>query len=313
MTTAPQEPESTRDADAVGIGSPALLGLSSDGLGQQSFLQGRLLVWFSCGAASAVAAKLAVASHKGPEPVEVLYCEVVNEHPDNARFRADVEKWLGVPIKGLRSKEYPDMDIYSVFRKERYISGIQGARCTRALKREVRKAYEWGEDTHVFGYTADEGKRIATFERENPRLRCLWILRDLGVSKNDCYRVVADAGIELPVMYRLGYNNNNCIGCVKGGAGYWNKIRRDFPEHFARMADFSRKLGVRLVKIGGERVFLDDLPPDAGNYEFEGDIECGPQCVMPQDADFGSPNDQGHLSQPGASVAAKKDSESHGN
>ena len=24
-------------------------------------------------------------------------------------------------------------------------------------------------------------------------------------------------GIEIPVMYRLGYNNNNCVGCVKGG------------------------------------------------------------------------------------------------
>ncbi len=37
-------------------------------------------------------------------------------------------------------------------------------------------------------------------------------------------------------MYDLGYPNNNCIGCVKGGMGYWNKIRKDFPEVFQKRA-----------------------------------------------------------------------------
>jgi hypothetical protein len=226
-----------------------------------------------------------VATHKGPEPLEVLYCELANEHEDNIRFRADVEKWIGVPIKGLRSAEYPTMDIYDVFRREQYISGIGGATCTKHLKREIRMAYEWAEDVHVFGYTVDEGKRIAQFESENPNLRTLWVLRDLGITKQDCYAVVKDAGIELPAMYRLGYNNNNCIGCVKGGAGYWNKIRVDFPAHFAKAAAESRRLDVRLVKHNRQRVFLDELPPDAGNYAFEGDIECGPQCKMPEFTD----------------------------
>ena len=31
-------------------------------------------------------------------------------------------------------------------------------------------------------------------------------------------------------MYDLGYPNNNCIGCIKGGMGYWNRIRKDFPD-----------------------------------------------------------------------------------
>ena len=42
--------------------------------------------------------------------------------------------------------------------------------------------------------------------------------------------LIERAGLRLPEMYRLGYANANCVGCVKGGAGYWNKIRRDFPE-----------------------------------------------------------------------------------
>lgn len=240
---------------------------------------GRILVWFSCGAASTVAAKLAIERYHSTETVEVCYCEVANEHPDNHRYLKDVERWLGISVKMLRSSKY-STDIFDVFEKERYIVGIKGARCTRALKREVRGEYQRPGDVHVFGYTADEEKRIADFEENNRDLNCEWLLYEAGITKKDCYRIVKQAGIELPAMYKLGYKNNNCIGCVKGGAGYWNKIRRDFPEHFDRMAQFSRKLGVRMIKLGGERIFLDELPVGVGRYDEEPDIECGPQCVV---------------------------------
>jgi hypothetical protein len=252
----------------------------SNGTIMQSFLwEGRVLCWFSCGAASAVAAKISVEKHRKRE-VEVLYCDLLkSEHPDNVRFLADVERWIGIKIRLLRSVKYAD--IWDVFAKEKYIAGIGGARCTRCLKRDVRIAYQSPEDIHVFGYTADEQKRIDDFEQDNEALLLEWPLRDRGITKQDCYRIIREAGIELPEMYKLGYNNNNCIGCVKGGAGYWNKIRVDFPEVFARMAALSRSLNARLVKVDGQRVFLDELPIGAGRHD-DLDIDCGPQCVMPK-------------------------------
>ena len=42
-------------------------------------------------------------------------------------------------------------------------------------------------------------------------------------------------------MYDMGYPNNNCIGCVKGGMGYWNHIRKDFPEVFDSRAKLERE------------------------------------------------------------------------
>ncbi len=92
------------------------------------------------------------------------------------------------------------------------------------------------------------------------------------------------------MMYKLGYKNNNCIGCVKGQMGYWNKIKRDFPEAFDRMAKQERKMNVAICKteelVDGKRkrirVFLDELPPGAGRYDDEPDFECGPQCVLPE-------------------------------
>lgn len=252
--------------------------------GQFQMIRGRVLVWFSCGAASAAAAKLAVDKYRN-DGVEVLYCDTLKyESPDNPRFMRDVEQWLQSPIKILSSKEYAD--IFDVFDKTGWLVGPKGARCTTELKKNVRNAYQDPADLHIFGLCADEKDRITEFEHDNPEIWLEWNLRDAGLTKRNCLQMVADAGIKLPLLYRQGYKNNNCIGCVKGQMGYWNKIRVDYPDAFARMAAQERKMNVAICKRyeGKTRipVFLDELPPDAGRYEEEPDIECGPQCRAPE-------------------------------
>jgi hypothetical protein len=122
--------------------------------------------------------------------------------------------------------------------------------------------------------TADEPRRIELFKRDNPELYLMFPLLDAGITKQDCMNIIMQAGIELPMMYKLGYKNNNCIGCVKGGKGYWNKIRIDFPEHFEQMCKRERKMNARIFRD----VWLDELPPSAGNYKSEFEIECGVSC-----------------------------------
>lgn len=246
---------------------------------------GRILVWFSCGAASAIAAKLACEKYGVDNPdLEILYCDTLKfEHEDNPRFMADVSAWIGKPIKILKSQEYEDVD--DVFIKRQYVVGIGGASCTRFLKREVRKAYQMPGDTHIFGLTADEEDRIAEFEERNT-IETEFILMENGVTKNDCYFRIHRAGIILPAMYLLGYDNNNCIGCVKGGMGYWNKIKRDFPDRFNRVAQVTREIGARLLKrsVNGivTRHFLDELKPDWGKrMEDEPKFDCGVMCEIP--------------------------------
>lgn len=241
---------------------------------------GRVLAWFSCGDASAVAAKLAVEKY-GPR-AEVLYCDTfAYEHPDNKRFFKDVEQWLDRPIKVLRSEEYKD--IYDVFVKTKWLVGVGGARCTLELKKNVRRAYQKPDDIHIFGFTAEEKKRAERFGEGSPDLFAEFPLIDANITKAHCHQRMRDAGIQLPAMYLLGYKNNNCIGCVKGQSGYWNKIRHDFPDAFDKMAKQERCLNVAInkkyVKGVRTRVFLDELPPDAGRYQSEADIECGVICV----------------------------------
>lgn len=242
----------------------------------------RIVCWFSCGAASAVATKLAIeenARSANPLPLVVARCYIEEEHPDNNRFATDCEKWFGVPITVLESEKFGH-SIYRVFEKERYIVGPAGAPCTRALKKRVREAFERHGDRQVFGYTFEEQERIDRFIDANAHVDLWPVLVEKNLMHVDCLAMVARAGIELPAMYKLGYRNNNCIGCVKGGAGYWNKVRVDFPLQFHRMARLERLIGASICKVKGERVYLDELPPNVGKYDAEPSVECGIFCEM---------------------------------
>jgi hypothetical protein len=76
----------------------------------------------------------------------------------------------------------------------------------------------------------------------------------MGYDKDECLKIVKDAGIEIPRMYQLGFRNNNCFktGCVQGGIGYWQKMSRDFPDKFNKMAEMEHKL----TELRGEPVTM---------------------------------------------------------
>lgn len=237
----------------------------------------RTIVWFSCGAASAVAAYLTLQER---DNVEVVYCDTLaQEHPDNVRFMRDVEAWLGQEVTIIGNEKYTDVE--DVWKQRKYMAGIAGAPCTVELKKVPRFGFQRADDVHVFGLTADEAKRIERFTENNHDLDLDWVLLRHQVTKQDCYRIIQQAGIEIPVMYKLGYKNNNCIGCVKATSpAYWSKVKRDFPEVFRRRAALSRKLGARLVRVDGKRMFLDEMPDrDYKGYEQE-NISCGPDCAQ---------------------------------
>lgn len=240
-------------------------------------LQPRHIAWFSCGAASAVASKMIVDKY-GKDDTAVVYCDTLSaEHPDNHRFLLDVQNWLGIGVTIIKSSKYDSVE--DVFTKARYMSGVTGAKCTAEMKKIPRYQFQRPTDIHTFGFTSDEPNRIATFEANNWELNLEWPLLEAGITKAECYQILIRAGIELPAMYRLGYKNNNCLGCVKATSpAYWNKIRTDFPDVFERRATLSREIGCRLTRLKGKRIFLDELPEgDFGRYKLE-DISCGPEC-----------------------------------
>ena len=228
----------------------------------------RTIIWFSCGAASTVAAFTTLLTK--PNAI-LVYCDTGGEHPDNLRFLKDVENWLNKKVTILRSEKYENH--FDVIRKTQYVNGPNGARCTAELKKKLRFSFQEPDDIQVFGYTADEQNRADRFVRTFPEANAKFPLIEEGFTKEMCLKFIKDHGIELPEMYRLGFNNNNCIGCVKGGAGYWNHIRKVFPDKFKQMAELEREVGHSCIK--GK--FLDELKTTEGRHK-QPDISCDFLC-----------------------------------
>ena len=232
---------------------------------------GLKVCWFSCGISSFVACYLA------KDIDRIIYTHIENQHPDSLRFLHDCEQILGCEIEILQSEKYKSVD--DVIEKTKCINTAYGAPCTKWLKKQVRKDWErenWEHHTYVWGYDTDEKRRadrvmdtMTDFEHEFP-------LIEHGLSKKECHGIAEKLGLKRPKMYDLGYPNNNCIGCVKGGMGYWNKIRIDFPEVFERRAKQEREIGRSCIK----GVFLDELAPDRGKMDIEIMEDCTIACQL---------------------------------
>ncbi len=113
----------------------------------------RIVCQFSCGAASAVATKLALAQY-GDRAI-VVNAFIEEEHKDNRRFAADCERWFGRHIVNLRDTKY-DASAIKVFETVGYIKGPRGAACTTRIKRGLLRTFEQPGDVLVLGYTAEE-------------------------------------------------------------------------------------------------------------------------------------------------------------
>lgn len=216
-----------------------------------------MICWYSDGAASAVALKLMVDECHA---VRAIKAETNSEHPDNERFRRDVEAWTGQSIEVLHNEKYRDVD--ECVEKTGFLRGPKGARCTVELKKRVRFSVGALDETHVFGYTADtkDEKRAANLLKANPEYTMRFPLIEQGLTKADCLGIIREAGIAIPAMYLLGYQNNNCLGCLKAESpGYWLSTKANFPEVFQRRAAQERKLGYALCRVNGSPVYLDEL------------------------------------------------------
>lgn len=215
---------------------------------------------------------------------EYIYIDIADQHPDSMRFIKDCEKALGKPIQILCSEQYHNVEeCIRVFGVVRNVNNFFYP-CTNWLKKRVRKRWEEahaGEDiTYVWGMDMNEQHRADRLVEGMPQFEHEFPLIDKQLTKAEAHGILASLGIKRPVMYDMGYSNNNCIGCVRGGIGYWNKIRVDFPEVFAQRARMERDIGNTMLHDAKGPIWLDELDPNRGKMADEIMDECDIFCMM---------------------------------
>lgn len=251
----------------------------------------RYVSWWSAGVTSAVATKMALDTY-GKENVDIYYFVTGAEHPDNERFIKECEQWYGKHIIQLQNAKFKNP--WDVAYKRKFIAGPHGAPCTEELKKNMRFYVEKHEkyDHQIFGFEFQkkEINRAIRFKEQYPDTSPVFPLIDKEIDKpNALFILEKIAQIRKPKMYELGFHNNNCIGCFKGGIGYHNKkIKPLFPEYYEKNLKMESDIGASICRkeklVDGKRktfpFFLKDMSPNDGRDQKEIESQCGVVCQV---------------------------------
>lgn len=220
-------------------------------------MEDKIICWWSGGVTSAVACKLAIDLF-GKDKCRVIMIDTKNEHEDTYRFKRDCEKWYELPIEIITAIGGKWQSIQDVWITRKSLNTATGAICSTELKRVVREKWEKENNFkhQVFGFEFDpkEFNRAKGMTLNHPKVKAIYPLLMYGLTKKDCLQIISDAKIEVPLVYKFGYKNNNCFktGCVQGGIGYWQKIQREDVAKFNEMANMEHYL----TELKGEPVTM---------------------------------------------------------
>ena len=140
-----------------------------------------------------------------------------------------------------------------------YLSGgMPGNRnCTvdkkiRRIASYIRKTYGLKVQLVGLGISTDEIWRAKIGEvREVGSVvqRHEYPLIDLRLSRHDCQRIIAEAGLPIPPK-------SSCWFCPFHRPGYWKEMRANDPDHFAKAIEMEKFINVKRESLGRDIVFL---------------------------------------------------------
>lgn len=175
----------------------------------------KCIVSVSGGVCSAVALLRSIEKF-GLENVIPVFCDTRSEDEDLYRFLKDCDLAFGTKTIYLADGR----DIWEVAFDSRFMPNSRIDPCSRILKREM--FYKFAEkaqpDFIAYGFSAEEPERAARLASK-VNFNCWFPLLDKPVICGiDARKIIQDLGIEIPSLYKRGYEHNNCGGfCFKAG------------------------------------------------------------------------------------------------
>lgn len=213
------------------------------------------IVSLSGGVSSAVAADLAIKRY-GRNKVLLWFADTLAEDKDLYRFIDDcMDRWGGKLYRYCDGRT-PQQ----VSEQHRIIANQKIAPCTYELKIKPFNDWLWRVAkpvTVLLGLSWTEQHRIdqrQSYYKKDGKWRrpTGYQARIPGVYEDfpllwkpiiyNPFLEVESWGIEIPLMYRQGYNHNNCGGrCFKQGIGAWMLTRDTRPDEFMDMAEWENR------------------------------------------------------------------------
>lgn len=196
------------------------------------------IVSLSGGLGSAFAADRAI-QRFGRNQVTLWFADVLVEDPDLYRFLHDLMQRWGGRLYWFTDGRTPEQ----VWDQKKIIPNSLIAPCTYELKikpfREFIKAMPTLPIIYIgFKYheTKRQEKTLKSYAEALPKAvveyPLLWLAAETRKLEDLCE---SELGIELPLLYKLGYKYNNCGGtCCRSGIGCWTRTLKFFPDRYAQ-------------------------------------------------------------------------------
>ena len=193
------------------------------------------IVLFSGGMGSFFTAKILLERGIPKEDIILLFTDTKIEDEDLYRFMEDTSKYLGIPITDFSDGR----DIWQVFRDKKFLGNTLVDSCSELLKRKMSrrfiKLYRPAKTIIYLGFDWTEMNRFEKAQKAwlPYKIECP-LCEKPYLDKEDMKKILNEIGIEVPRLYKMGFQHNNCGGgCVKAGIGHFTHLLDVFPERFA--------------------------------------------------------------------------------
>ena len=167
--------------------------------------------------------------------MEYAFCDTGKELPETYEYLNKMEAYLGKPIHRLNSEFSFDhwLQVYSGF-----LPSAKMRWCTKSLKIKPFEKF-CGEDTvySYIGLRADESREgyISTKPNIIPR----YPFREDGLVKADVFRILKEAGLDLPEYYSWR-TRSGCYFCFFQRKAEWVGLKKNHPELYEKAKAYEK-------------------------------------------------------------------------
>jgi hypothetical protein len=182
--------------------------------------------------------------------IKVVFMDTKFEDEDLYRFNNDVFGYL--------SKHYPDIEIIplcdgrtpiDVSREQHLVLNNRFPICSQQLKSRLFKNWIKEQDIKsneaVIHIGIDNGEtRRCHGITKNYKHKVRYLLIEEGITdKSEMLKEPEEWGIDIPRLYKLGFDHNNCGGrCFRAGIKHFTLLHKVLPERFEEMKIAEKEL-----------------------------------------------------------------------